>query len=226
MRHTSLAYRLIRVTALAAAILSGAGVRAADKSGAVDDLADRVDRALLDAILQDDPTAFEGAISAGADPNRIFGVTESDWALCAATQRGRERYLVRLLESGADPNLTDERLSKFNEYPSTCSMIHGNADAFDSLVHAGADLNVRTCRRCGPRLRHSLLIFAMSTGNTKIGHRLLHKIDISETDRQHLAQMLRRRTAPPGSLDARYLWDFSDYLADYGIESEPLVPRP
>jgi len=187
---------------------------------------DSASRDLLQAILTGDSDAFENAVALGADPNRIFGRFDDEWAMCAATQEGKEKYLARLISIGGDPNLVNEEAGFSDEYPATCAMINGNKVAFDVLIESGANPNALTCRGCGPERQDSLFIAAIGSATFDIALELLHLTTVSEDDLVRLASILESRRTRPGSDTARITWKFADYLRERGIDVNPAVPRP
>jgi len=208
--------------ALCVSLLFTTGACAASKERGTTE--ESSDGDLLRAVLASSPRAVKDALRRGGNPNRIFGPSFSEWAMCAATRKGREDVLKLLLENAGDPSLVNAPASYTREHPLTCALSKGNREAFDILASAGADLALTTCVGCENRRLNSLFFAALTSSNFDIARELLDVMPVSEDELKALARIIETRQTLPGSEHARYTLEFVDYLAERGITAVPPYP--
>lgn len=179
---------------------------------------------LLRAVHARSIEAIDDALQRGGDPNRIFGRSYNEWAMCAATRKGSEFILAKLLANGGNPSLVNPPASSSVECPLTCSMIRGNRKAHGISVKVGAGLTVESCIDCAPGARHSLIFSASGTGRFDIARELLDVLTPTEADIRALTFVVEKTHTLVGSPNARYTLEFVEYLADPGIAATPPCP--
>jgi len=185
---------------------------------------DSSDGELLRGVLAGSTRTVKDALRQGGNPNRIFGKGFYEWAMCAATQKGREEILDLLIIQGGDPNRVNSPAVFPKKFPLTCALFKRNRKAYDILVNAGADLTIQPCHGCNESARDTLITTALNTSNFDVARELLEILPVTDFDIQALTQTVKnRRTRPGGSL-ARYTLEFVDYLAERGITAVPPYP--
>ena len=226
MRHTSIdqtqPINLFPVIALFVSLLFTAGACAASKERGTTE--ESRDGDLLRGVLANSSHAVESAMRSGGNPNRVFGSNFYEWAMCAATEEGREEILELLIDQGGNPNLVNSPAAFPKNYPLTCSLFKQNRKAYDILVTAGADLTIQPCYGCGKNSRDTLITTALNTSNFDVARELLDILPVTEIDIQALKQTVEHRQTLPGSEHARYTLEFVDYLAERGITAVPPYP--
>jgi len=226
MRHTSIdrtqLINLFPIVALCASLLISAGACAASEERGTTE--ESTDGDLLRGVLANSSHAVENAIRGGGNSNRIFGSSFYEWAMCAATEDGKEEILELLIDQGGNPNLVNPPAAFPKKYPLTCSLFKQNRKAYDILLNAGADLTIQPCYGCGENSRDTLITTALNTSNFDVARELLDILPVSEIDIQALKQTVEHRQTLPGSEHARYTLEFIDYLAERGITAVPPYP--
>lgn len=185
---------------------------------------DSSDGDLLRAVLANSLVDLGKALKEGGDPNRIFGSSAYEWAMCAATLPGNEKVLELLIDNGGNPNLNNSPAAFTKEYPLTCALTKRNRKSYDILVSAGADLTISSCPDCGPGSDDSLILTALYTGNFDVVAELLHLVPVTEADISALKNTVESSHTLRGSPNARYTLEFIDYLAKRGITAVPPYP--
>lgn len=179
---------------------------------------------LIRAVLEKSPQAVKHALSEGGNPNRIFGTSFNDWAMCAATTKGSEKILEILIESGGNPNLKNPPAAFPMKLPLTCALFKQNRASYDVLVAAGANLDTAPCAGCGASSRDTLFTTALFTNNFDVAKEIMDTRPITDSDIQILKSIIENRRTLPGSILAQYTIEFIEYLAERGITAVP--PHP
>jgi len=213
---------LLTAIALCVSLLFTTGACAASRERGTTE--ESSDGDLLRGVLAQSQRAVKDALRQGGNPNRIFGKSFYEWAMCAATRKGSEDILELLLNNDGNPSLVNAPAAFNKEHPLTCAMSRGNREAFDILVSAGADLALTTCLGCGEKGHSSLFFAALASSNFDIARELLDVMPVSENDLRALADLIETRQTLPGSEHARYTLEFVDYLAERGITAVPPYP--
>lgn len=95
-----------------------------------------IEAPVLAAILQENDYALDNALASGADPNQSV----SGWsALHAAASRGNVQWTKKLLQNGANPNISNND----GRVPLTEAISEGHLNVVKELLLAGANPNVK-----------------------------------------------------------------------------------
>ncbi|MDH3342550.1 MAG: ankyrin repeat domain-containing protein [Gammaproteobacteria bacterium] len=92
------------------------------------------------AIKNDDVDTINDLIKDGLSPDLILRHGMS--ALKYATELNHIKSAVKLLESGADPNIVDDSSSR-HRYAISAAIYNGNLLLVDHLIEAGANINIK-----------------------------------------------------------------------------------
>ena len=176
---------------------------------------------LFQAIFKGDMDALDIALAQGANPNRIFGLGDEDWAMCYATTSGRELMLSKLLAAGGDVDLWNNGANPISARPITCAMLNSNFEAYRILKEASANLEAKLCNSCEGTGDRSIFYMALSSRNLDIATDLVNSVTLTENDIDLLHLVVAEFPMLRNETTESYMDVFVKKLADYGIEAEP-----
>ncbi|NND73300.1 MAG: hypothetical protein HKN43_17125 [Rhodothermales bacterium] len=184
-------------------------------------VADEVDFALRDALIESDYDSFNRMLSLGADPTEWLDNSQYGWVMCAATEVGRERFLKLLIEKGYDINFRQSDISTAISLPLTCAVRFRNLNALEMLINSGADPTVKPCDDCSSRSPMSVMSEAILVGKYELAVWLFDKATYSQEQLATDISMLETQKVDESAAGNFYRLMLADLFREKGYEVTP-----
>lgn len=187
------------------------------------------DKALLEAVKADDLKKFDALLSAGADPNKIFGKRPDDWVMCQVADKNRLEFLKLAEKHGGDINLRNPYTTKSTvkaifSSPLLCAIRLHNEEAFNYLLDRGVDLTIKACTECkNERLQGSPISVAEHGNEYKMVMEMIGRRggDLTDAEVKGLITGIERTTIDEKSEANTWRLMVADWLISQGHEVVP-----
>ncbi len=197
------------------------------------------DRALLQALRDNDLKEFEGLLKRGANPNAIFGKEREDWVMCLATDRGKVEFLKLGIDNGGDidlrntlPPLNTSIVQSSWSAPIFCAISHHSDEAFDYLLSKNAKLDILRCLDCNSYFKGRWVNdtpLTSASNNFRMVYQIISKRGgIAALTKDELESLLfDTKGVGYDRTDKQYPWHMKviELLRAAGYQIEPAVPH-